>query len=229
MVIDGKPVEIIEYNGHKVITTKVMAEHHGLDVKVMNQKFRRNKKYFELDIDYFIITKEMVKKSGIQSVTQKILDLFTQNNMDEIFLFTESGYLRFVKTINDDRAWEIYGQLMQAYFEKRGILPNAGQMLAKSKEHRKGITSQWSKHGGTDFSGLTTNTYNAVFNDSSKRKAKMNGDELTLLSVFEYLESKKLENNNHIQGNSELKMSTNNTASRLIDIIAPQEKCEALE
>ena len=42
---------IIEYNGEIVITTQDVAKEHGLELRIINQKFRRNKSYFELKKD----------------------------------------------------------------------------------------------------------------------------------------------------------------------------------
>jgi hypothetical protein len=215
MVIDGKTVEVIEYKGNRVITTRVMAEHHNLDVKVLNQKFRRNKKHFIENVDYFVVSLADLRS---QSVT-------TISNMDraeELYLFTESGYLRFVKTINDDRAWSIYSQLMQAYFEKEAAISGGEKFLSKSTENRKTIAAAWAQHGARDYAALTVCEYYYLFNDVNKRKKNMDSEELTLLSVFEFVESKKLANNPQIQGDNALSGSTQNTASGLIDLISPQ-------
>lgn len=233
LVIDGKPVEIVEYKGQKVLTTRVMAEHHNLDVRVMNQKFRRNRKHFVEGVDYYVVTKKMVtecdsENPGSQTVTQSIAAQFTQNNMDEVYLFTESGYLRFVKTINDDKAWHIYSQLMQAYFEKKAVIAGGDKFLAKSTENRKSIAGAWAQHGAKDFGALTICEYYALFNDTGKRKSSMNSDELTLLSVFEFVESKKLSNNPQIYGDAELGDSTQETANGLLGLIEPKQPKRAI-
>lgn len=142
---------------------------------------------------------------------------------DEVFLFTESGYLKFVKTINDDRAWHIYSQLMEAYFEKKAALAGGDKFLARSIENRKSMADAWAQHGGKNFGALTVYEYYSLFQDSKKRKASMDGDELTLLSAFEFIESKKLANNPQIQGDVELRGSTKETASGLLGLIAPRE------
>lgn len=216
LIIDGKPVEIVMYKGIKVLTTRTMAMHHGLDTKVLNQKFRRNKKHFVEGVDYFALTKEMVTDCD-----HVILSLFYHES-GELFLFTESGYLRFVKTINDDKAWHIYGQLMNAYFEKQSSIQSGEVFLIDSKKNRNTMTATWKQHGAKDYASLTVYEYYSLFRDVNKRKPNMTGDELTLLSAFEFIESKKLSNNPAISGDEKIKESTYKTAIGLMNLIAPE-------
>lgn len=199
LIINGQKVKIIEWNGQRVITTQEMANHHNLELRVLNQKFRRNQKHFKLNQDYFIVCKSDISKS--QTVIQ---NLFVVNNMTEIYLFTESGYLRFVKTINDDRAWEIYNQLIESYFIVKRLNNIEKQFLEKNKENRKGLTSEWSKHEAKNYAMLTVAEYESLFENSKIRKKDMNDKELSLLSAFEFLEYRKLENNPEIKGDKEL-------------------------
>lgn len=214
LVISGKPIKIIEWKGQRVITTEEMAIHHEIPTFRLNEKFRRNKKYFKESVDYFVIRKQDISESQTE-----ILKLFVVNNMTEIFLFTESGYLRFVKTINDDKAWHIYGQLIDAYFLNKKLNNIGKQFLEKSKEHRKGLTSEWKDHEAKDYKMLTLAEYDSLFGDETKRKKNMDDQELTLLSAFEFLECKKLENNPQIKGDIKLKVSLIDTGYKINDIV----------
>jgi hypothetical protein len=214
LVINGQPVKIIEWNGQRVITTQEMAIHHNLETRILNQKFRRNQKYFTENIDYFIITKNDISESQIE-----IQDLFVVNNMYEIYLFTESGYLRFVKTINDDRAWEIYNQLIESYFLIKRLNNIEKQFLEKNKEHRKGLTSEWKEHEAKNYGMLTVAEYESLFQDTSIRKKQMDDKQLSLLSAFEFLECRKLENNPEIKGDNQLSDSMKDTGKKINGII----------
>lgn len=214
LIINGKPVKIIEYKGQRVITTAEMAEHHGLEVRILNQKFRRNRKHFIEGSDFYI-----VEKSWITNCDHDIKMLFTQNNMNEIFLFTESGYLRFVKTINDDKAWEIYGQLIDAYFKSKRLDSVEKVFLGKSKAHRKGLCSEWAEHDAKNYAKLTVSEYDALFQNKKIRKKDMDDSQLSLLSAFEFLEGRKLQNNPDILGDAKLTDSLAETGLKVIDII----------
>lgn len=227
LIISGKKVNIIEWNGKRVLTTSEMATHHNLETFVLNQKFRRNKKYFIQNTDYFIVKKEdLIKelKNKEHTNCDALLEYFNSSNMEELFLFTESGYLRFVKTINDDKAWEIYGELIESYFLMRHIGQAQKRFLGKSKENRRKLTDEWAEHGAINFGALTVTEYKALFDSYQIRKKQMNDNQLSLLSGFEYFEELKLQNNPDIQGDNELKGSINETAGKILDIIKPKIK-----
>lgn len=216
LIISGKPIKIIEWKGQRVITTREMSEVHELDTRILNQKFRRNKHHFTLDVDYFIVSQQ----DAMNVTNCDFQNMFTKN--DILILFTESGYLRFVKTINDDKAWHIYGQLIDAYFLNKKLNNIGKQFLEKSKEHRKGLTSEWKEHEAKDYRMLTLAEYESLFGDDTKRKKNMDDKELTLLSAFEFLECKKLENNPQIKGDIKLKVSLKDTGHKINDIVKPK-------
>jgi hypothetical protein len=214
LIINGQKVKIIEWNGQRVITTQEMANHHHIETKRLNEKFRRNRKYFVENKDFYIVSKQKLKDAKCD------LDLFTSN--EEVYLFTESGYLRFVKTINDDRAWEIYNQLIESYFIVKRLNQIEKQFLEKTKENRKGLTSEWSRHEAKNYAMLTIGEYESLFQDSEIRKKDMNDKELSLLSAFEFLEYRKLENNPQIKGDEMLIDSMNDTGNKINSIVNKQ-------
>jgi len=216
LIINGQTVKIIEWNGKRVITTQEMAVHHDIETRILNQKFRRNKKHFIENSDYFVVKKEMVTNCD------DLLKSFYHDS-GELFLFTESGYLKFVKTINDDKAWEIYNQLIDAYFLVKKLNSIEKQFLEKSKENRKGLTGEWKEHDAKNYPMLTISEYQALFGNSKIRKKDMDERELSLLSAFEFLESRKLENNPEIKGDKQLKRSLNETGKKIITIIKKKE------
>ena len=51
----------------------------------------------------------------------KTIQDFIPNNVKEIVLFTESGYLMLVKTFTDDLSWDIQRQLVKGYFKLKEL------------------------------------------------------------------------------------------------------------
>lgn len=215
VVIDGKELHRIEYKGQRVITTKEISDHHELDVRVINQKYRRNKSKFVEGVDYFEVPMDEVRRS--QLVTASKYD-----NSDYLLLITESGYLKFVKTINDDKAWKIYTHLINCYFAVKRLNGIEQEFISHNKENRKGLASEWAKHSATDYRGLTLTEYATLFDDINIRKAKMDKDQITILSIFEACESIKLRNNPDIKGNTKLKESITSTGNQISNIVKPQ-------
>lgn len=200
----------IEYKSKIVVTTKQIAEEHDLEVKVVNQKFRRNKKHFDIDKDYNEVTKDMVTNC----------DHLFYHESDKLIFFTSRGYLKFVKTINDDKAWSIYNKLIESYFGIRRLNKAEKLFLEKNKENRNCLTHEWSAHGAKNYGGLTVAEYEAIFQDKTKRKKNLDDKELSLLSAFEFLEQRKLENNPDIIGDTMLKDSLSDTGTKLNSIVA---------
>ena len=127
--INGNDVEQLMYKDVPVITSQMIADLHERPVKRVNEQFKRNKNYFRKDRDYFTITREM---SESQIATQ---DLFTQNKQNEIYLFTETGYLMLVKLFRDALSWKIQTQLVDLYFKvKHNIIDiNRDSLLVTQK------------------------------------------------------------------------------------------------
>lgn len=130
ITINNTQVEVKEYEGIRVVTAWDIAKVHGREVKRINEIFKNNIDKFILKEDYFFLTPN--EFSGSFKTTQD----FIPNNVKEIPLFTESGYLMLVKTFTDDLSWDIQRQLIKTYFrfketQKTMTLPQ--QLLAQAQ------------------------------------------------------------------------------------------------
>ena len=63
----------------------------------------------------------------------KRIQKFIPNNVKEIILFTESGYLMLVKTFDDELSWKIQRQLIKSYFKLVENIPQP--LLEKVAKH----------------------------------------------------------------------------------------------
>lgn len=115
MIILNEEIEIKEYNGERVITAWDIARLHGRDVREITQNFNYVKEKMILNEDYFIISKENISESKI------LIQDFIPNNVKEIILFTESGYLLLTKTFTDEKSWNIQRQLVKSYFKLKEL------------------------------------------------------------------------------------------------------------
>ena len=115
MIILNEEIEIKEYNGERVITAWDIARLHGRYVREITQNFNYVKEKMILNEDYFIISKENISESKI------LIQDFIPNNVKEIILFTESGYLLLAKTFTDEKSWNIQRQLVKSYFKLKEL------------------------------------------------------------------------------------------------------------
>lgn len=110
ILINGIEIETKEYKGQRVITSYDVAKLHEREPNEITKNFNRNKKKFVTEKDYFT-----VKRSEF-SERFKIGQDFIPNNVKEIQLFTERGYLKLTKTFTDDLSWKIQDMLIESYF-----------------------------------------------------------------------------------------------------------------
>ena len=107
--------QIVEKNGVRVLTTRQLTEWYHTEEWQIKQNFRNNKKRFVLGKHYIAVQGEELKefKSKVENIylvgkTAKIL-----------YLWTEKGALLHAKSLNTDKAWEVYDYLVDFYFRAK--------------------------------------------------------------------------------------------------------------
>ena len=113
--INNVELGIKEYKRERVVTAWDIAKVHNREVREITQNFNYVKDKLLKDEDYFLVNKEKISESKI------LIQDFIPNNVKEIPLFTESGYLMLVKTFTDDLSWQIQRQLVKGYFKLKEL------------------------------------------------------------------------------------------------------------
>jgi len=114
--------------GKKAMLVRDVAVIHESTIKRINELINRNKKWFKDGID-LIDLKQVVPN-----------DLFSEygftkaqwGNANHIYLLSERGYAKLLKILDDDKAWEIYDELVDNYFN----------MKVAIKENKPAIVNQ---------------------------------------------------------------------------------------
>ena len=102
--------------GKKAMLVKDIAEIHGSTVKRVNELINRNRKRFKDEVDIIDLLSDesfavVLNDSG-----------FNQNQINaskNIYLLSERGYSKLLKILEDDKAWEVYEELVDNYFNMR--------------------------------------------------------------------------------------------------------------
>ncbi len=115
LLIVNESISIKEYRGQRVVTSWDIAKVHKREPREINQNFNYIKNRLILNEDYYLISKEKLAESKI------LIQEFIPNNVKEIPLFTEQGYLILTKTFNDDLSWEVQRLLVKSYFKLKEI------------------------------------------------------------------------------------------------------------
>ena len=104
----------IERNNQRVLTTAQIAEAYETDVKVISKNFTRNKERYQLGKHYYLLQGEDLR--AFRAIRQ-IDEL--PSNVHTLYLWTESGALLHAKSLNTNKAWDVYMYLVDFYFRHR--------------------------------------------------------------------------------------------------------------
>ena len=104
-------LQIIEVKGQRVLTTKQIAELYGAEVHTVQVNYRYNKKNFQLGKHYIELSGKELQEFKVGS------EIYDQiKYAKQLYLWTEKGALLHAKSLNTDKAWEVYDYLVDFYF-----------------------------------------------------------------------------------------------------------------
>lgn len=107
-------IQVIEQQGVRVLTTAQLAESYGTNRKVISYNFNNNKDRYEEGKHYICISgdekRKFCNRLEIHDGSEKA---------QKLYLWTERGALLHAKSLNTDKAWEVYDQLVETYFRAK--------------------------------------------------------------------------------------------------------------
>lgn len=101
----------IEVRGIRVLTTKQLSEMYGADAKTIQYNFRYNKSKYVLGKHYIEVQGEELRRLKTRSEFHSSLKYAKL-----LYLWTEKGALLHAKSLNTDKAWQVYDYLVDFYF-----------------------------------------------------------------------------------------------------------------
>ena len=109
---------VTEYKNIRVLTTQQIAEAYGTDKKVISYNFNHNK-------DRYIEGKHYLKLEGDEKTEfiNRLENHDGSKNAKILYLWTEKGAFLHAKSLNTDKAWEVYDRLVDEYFGKGSRKP----------------------------------------------------------------------------------------------------------
>lgn len=138
-----RELKITEYKNVRVLTTQQIAEAYGADAKVLSNNFNRNKDRY-VEGKHFICLEGEDKRQFINH--HQIDD--GSKNANKFYLWTEKGAFLHAKSLNTDKAWEVYDRLVDTYFEVKKpltqleILQQSVEVLNRHDEEIKQIDTR---------------------------------------------------------------------------------------
>lgn len=104
-------LRVIEHENQRVLLTSQLAESYGTDDKSISYNFNHNKDRYQEGKHYFLLQGNDLR------AFREIHDLPT--NLNKIYLWTERGAFLHAKSLNTDKAWEVYDSLVESYFQAK--------------------------------------------------------------------------------------------------------------
>lgn len=136
-VLGKEKIGSIEFTGieggfgkdKKCMLAKDIADIHGQQLKNINQLINRNGNHFKegIDVINLLSSSELLRNFAEEN------GLITNNRIKYIYLLSERGYLKLVKLLEDEKAWEIYEELVDNYFNMRSAVKDDDKAILRHK------------------------------------------------------------------------------------------------
>lgn len=106
--IGAAEIQKIEYRGQQVVTFAMIDKVHGRPKDTAKRSFDENRDRFVSGEDYFELGRDEIRTNLPDGVFSKYAP--------KAHLITKRGYLKIAKTLGDDKAWEVFDEMIERYF-----------------------------------------------------------------------------------------------------------------
>lgn len=114
----------VKYNGQLILTTEQLAEFYETSTSAISDNFKNNESKFEEGKHYYLLKGMQLKEFKSQSENFRLpINKFAS----QLYLWTKRGASRHAKMLGTDRAWDVYDELEENYFN-----PKTQQRLPQS-------------------------------------------------------------------------------------------------
>ena len=137
----------IEYKEIRVLTTQQLAEAYETDTQVITNNFNRNKERYTEGKHFIALSGE----EKMEFIRKNQNDFSSFSKAKAIYLWTEKGAFLHAKSLNTDKAWEVYDHLVETYFDVRKpltqleILQQSVEVLNRHDKEIKQIDTRMDK------------------------------------------------------------------------------------
>ena len=104
--------QIMEVKGFRVLTTRQLAEAYGTEIKVIQNNFQRNKDRYVAGKHYIYMDSDELRE--VKTTHPQFEGELKRTS--KMHFWTEKGALLHAKSLNTDKAWEVYDYLVDFYF-----------------------------------------------------------------------------------------------------------------
>ena len=184
-------LKIVEHKNQRVLTTHQLAESYGTNNKIISYNFNNNKERYE-EGKHFIKLEGEEKKAFINRL--EIQD--SSKNAKTLYLWTERGAFLHAKSLNTDKAWEVYDSLVEHYFKSQEAKPS--QLPSNYKEALLQLVAQVEANEKLElenkemkpkalFADAVSTSKNSILIGELAKIIKANGYDIGQKRLFEWL------------------------------------------
>lgn len=119
--------QIVEVHGVRVLTTRQIAAMYGTEPEIIKNNFYRNKSKYVLGKHYISVKGDEMKV--LRTSHQFDGEL---KRVSRAYFWTEKGALLHAKSLNTDKAWEVYDYLVDFYFRAKEKQKPAQKMIPQT-------------------------------------------------------------------------------------------------
>ncbi|EGM8291135.1 TPA: ORF6N domain-containing protein [Escherichia coli] len=129
----------ITHNQIPVITTELLAQLYGAEVKNIQNNYARNAERFIEGKHFFKVAGDALKNLRValnysQNLQPSLRGLQISPKARSLILWTERGAARHAKMLETDQAWDVFEKLEDCYFRQKD--PSASVSCQKSYDTR---------------------------------------------------------------------------------------------
>lgn len=118
-------VPVITHNGSRVLTTELLARVYGTASTNIWTNHHANADRFVEGVHFIKVTGQVLKDLRLSNA-----DLQISPKARTLVLWTDRGAARHAKMLETDAAWQVFGQLEDAYFEGKAPAPQINRRAA---------------------------------------------------------------------------------------------------
>ncbi len=111
-------LKIVEYQNQRVLLTSQLAESYGTTPRRISENFTENKKRYVEGKHFYSLEGELLKE-----FKREYGNSVVANTVNKLYLWTERGAFLHAKSLNTDKAWEVYDSLVEHYFQSKEVQP----------------------------------------------------------------------------------------------------------
>lgn len=128
--IAGAEIQRLTYKGDLVVTFGMIDEVHQRPDGTAGRNFRENRSRFVEGEDYIGINQpDEIRRLGFERPQG--------GTPAQVILITRRGYLKITKSLNDDKAWDVFDEMIDRYFAVEKMphpaLPNFHDPIASAR------------------------------------------------------------------------------------------------